>query len=79
MALNPNKLHIGDNGRLFCGKLDCAGMTASATGHDLSGQPVHELNAADLDYLRGDFKAAGLVGPCCETCGITGEGVDVPA
>ncbi len=27
-ALAPYSLYLGDNGRCFCGKLECAGMTA---------------------------------------------------
>ena len=42
-ALDPDAIYLGDNGRAFCGAPRCAGMTAQATGRDLSGQRVHRL------------------------------------
>lgn len=38
--LNEKLLYSGDNGRVFCGRMPCAGMTAAATGRGLSGQKV---------------------------------------
>jgi hypothetical protein len=56
-------LYLGDNGRCFCGKLRCAGMTAHFSGRDLSGQRVLTLSAASIK--RHGFR--------CEGCGVTGE------
>ena len=43
--LRPDTLYLGDNGRAFCGTLRCAGMTAHASGRDLSGQRVLAVTA----------------------------------
>lgn len=56
--LDPVALYLGDNGRCFCDKLRCAGMTAHFTGRDLSGQRVMRVDAATA-------KAHGLR---CEGC-----------
>lgn len=60
------KLWIGDNGRLTCGALRCAGMTAHASGmkRDLSGQRMRRVRAADV----AEFEAAGFKAKC-EGCG----------
>ena len=39
-------LYLGDNGRVFCGRLRHAGMTAHFSGRDLSGQKVERLTPA---------------------------------
>lgn len=62
--LKPGTLYAGDNGRLFCGALACAGQTAHFTGRDLSGQRVQAFSARDA----ADFAAAGIVAKC-EGCG----------
>jgi len=61
----PATLYIGDNGRLFCSRRECAGATAYAGGHDLSGQGIDPLSPADLVQLERD---TGLI-PRCEGCG----------
>jgi hypothetical protein len=61
-ALDARKLYLGDNGRCFCGKLACAGMTAYFTGRDISGQRVHKLTP--LAIRESVFK--------CEGCGAMG-------
>jgi len=60
--LNPTALYLGDNGRCFCGKH--AGATAQATGRDLSGQKVHKLNAADMEYAKRELGVSFK----CESC-----------
>ena len=62
-ALAPNALYFGDNGRCFCGKLHCAGMTAHYTGRDLSGLRVERITPAVL-------RAEGLARIRCEMCGL---------
>lgn len=57
-------LYLGDNGRCFCHRH--AGMTATYSGRDLSGQPVERLTAADV----AEAEALGWT-PACETCGRT--------
>jgi hypothetical protein len=59
--LNEKTLYLGDNGRCFCGKLRCAGMTAHFTGRDLSGQRVQAVDAA----------SAAKYGLRCAGCGIS--------
>ena len=51
-VLREDELYLGDNGRCFCGRLHCAGMTAYFTGRDLSGQPVHRVTEADHREAR---------------------------
>lgn len=55
-CLHPDQLYIGDNGRVFCGTLACAGSTAYYTGHDLSGQRIDKVPQGFLAQLA------------CETC-----------
>lgn len=58
--LGEDTLYLGDNGRAFCGKPRCAGMTASYTGRDLSGQKVEAITAREaIDH-----------GIKCEGCGF---------
>jgi hypothetical protein len=51
-ALEPGALYLGDNGRVFCARLDHAGMTAHFTGRDRSGRPVHQVAEADQREAR---------------------------
>ena len=51
-ALEADALYLGDNGRCFCGRLHCAGMTAHFTGRDLSGQAVERVTEADQREAR---------------------------
>lgn len=67
-ALRDDQIYLGDNGRCFCGRLRCAGMTAHFTGRDLSGQKVHRVTDADRQELRRD--GIELV---CETCRAEGR------
>jgi hypothetical protein len=62
--LDPKRLYFGDNGRLFCGSLRCAGMTATMTGRDLSGQKVEPVSPEDVSY----FDSMNLTAKC-EGCG----------
>ena len=62
--LDPDILYSGDNGRIFCGRLACAGMTAFYDGRTLAGQRVKPVSAK----IEAEFKAANL--PLrCEGCG----------
>ncbi len=61
--LRADTLYLGDNGRAFCGTLRCAGMTAFASGRDLSGQPVVPITRP------GEIREALAAGIACETCG----------
>lgn len=60
--LHHGKLYLGDNGRCFCGRIRCAGMTPFYTGRDLSGQRVEVVPPA----------LAREHGLRCEMCGSTG-------
>lgn len=51
--LKPNAIYIGDNGRSMC--IDCAGATATLTLRDLSGQKLHKVTKADLDFWLEDM------------------------
>jgi hypothetical protein len=50
--LKPGAIYIGDNGRSYC--IDCAGASASLTGYDISGQKIHKVTKADLDFWLED-------------------------
>lgn len=64
--LNPARLYYGDNGRITCGSLRCAGMSAYS-GLAMSGHRMKAVGAAD----RQAYAEAGLT--CkCEACGATG-------
>lgn len=65
-ALRADALYLGDNGRCFCGALECAGQTAYFTGRDLSGQRVEEIRRPSVSTLvrNTDFDAFA-----CEGCG----------
>ena len=65
-ALTPEALYLGDNGRLTCGALRCAGMTAHFSGRGISGRKVTRFTARDA----AEFRAMGLE-PRCESCGAT--------
>lgn len=60
-------LYVGDNGRITCGALRCAGATAHGSGmrRDLSGQRLVRVDAHYVDAWRR------LTGgePQCEACG----------
>ena len=63
--LKETSLYLGDNGRLTCGRLHCAGMTAHSSGHDLSGQKMLLVTPAMADELQR------MIGRpiTCEACG----------
>lgn len=67
-ALKADALYFGDNGRCFCGKLRCAGMSSHFSGRDLSGHRVEKITPNILRECRSiDFE------PACEGCGHTLE------
>jgi hypothetical protein len=51
--LKAGRIYIGDNGRVMCSHLKCAGQTARYNGKDISGQQVQEVTAADLSIVPG--------------------------
>jgi hypothetical protein len=67
-ALDEDSLYIGDNGRVFCGRLPCPGMSAYYSGRTISGQRVDRLSAGDI---RAWIAATGDA-PECEGCGRRG-------
>jgi hypothetical protein len=72
--LKETSLYLGDNGRLTCGRLHCAGMTAFSTGRDLSGQKMQLLTPLMAVELK---KMSGLPA-VCETCGQTASQIIIP-
>lgn len=46
--MNENTVYFADNGRRIC--IKCAGYTAQATGHDLSGAPI--VAATEHDHTE---------------------------
>ena len=56
---------MGDNGRVFCGRLHCAGSTAYAPGTTLAGHPVHRLTVTDAHHWHEELGRW----PRCEGCG----------
>jgi len=57
-ALDPTQLYLGDNGRVFCGRLEHAGVTAYFSGRGLSGMKVERLSESE----------AKRMGLRCEVC-----------
>ena len=71
--LNPSRLYSGDNGRIHCGALYCAGSTAHFTGRGLDGGPCVLVDAAYVAERARVFKEMGYPprAPRCEDCGKT--------
>lgn len=67
-ALRPDALYLGDNGRCFCGELDCAGQSSYYTGRDISGQRVLELRKCLTSTMIANGELDGFA---CEGCGKT--------
>lgn len=65
-ALNADTLYLGDNGRMFCGELRCAGSSAHFAGRTIAGQDVLPIGADEVAELR----SVGCE-PRCEACGKT--------
>ena len=59
-VLQDGAVYWADNGRRICAR--CAGATALYTGHDLSGQKVERVTAADVRDWPEDLGAAPLRG-----------------
>jgi len=66
-TLDASKLYLGDNGRIFCGSLRCAGASAHFSGRGLSGFPVAEATMEDATAFS-DAVGAPM---SCECCGQT--------
>jgi hypothetical protein len=64
-VLRERDLHLGDNGRVFCGRIHCAGSSAYASGHTISGHPVERMTVADARAWRRELGSW----PRCEGCG----------
>jgi len=62
--LSPTTLYHGDNGRIFCGALRCAGVSSHYTGRDISGQRVEPVGPE----AAAEFASYGLTLKC-EGCG----------
>jgi len=67
MKLKATSLYVGDNGRITCGRLCCAGMTAASSGCDLSGRRLELITPPMAEVIEGlcDRPVS------CETCGQT--------
>ena len=63
------KLYMCDNGACYC--RDHLGMTARATGRDISGQPIYPVQWTDVR----DMEAQGFT-LTCETCGVQASVLD---
>ncbi len=62
--LNEAALYSGDNGRIFCGALKCAGTSNHFTGRGIGGQRAMKIDAG---YLAEAAKLNFAVE--CEDCG----------
>lgn len=62
--LNPTKLYFGDNGRITCGSMQCAGVSAFYSGRTISGQRVDVVTDADNSMLVAELGEPA----CCEVC-----------
>ncbi len=69
-VLREDRLYFGDNGRCFCGRLRCAGMSSHFSGLDLSGHAVDEATQTDVSIFEADNLTLR-----CEGCGDTYERV----
>jgi len=74
MRVQSEALYLTDNGACYCGAH--LGMTAKATGRDISGQPIHRVTPDDVR----EAKAIGC-DLTCETprCGRTASALWTPA
>jgi hypothetical protein len=63
-ALQPDALYFGDNSRITCGELGCAGMSAHFSGRTISGQRVQRVTVADNDYFLRELGCQAS----CENC-----------
>lgn len=59
---DPAALYMTDNGRCVCG--EHLGMTAKATGRDISGQKILKVTDEFVELSKKDGWT-----PDCETCG----------
>lgn len=64
-ALEPTRLYAGDGGRIFCGALRCAGMSAFYAGRTISGLRVQVVTGRDREAWVRELGFA----PRCEGCG----------
>jgi hypothetical protein len=62
--LVENVLYFGDNGRITCGSLRCAGMSAFYSGRTISGQRVKRVTRDDNALFVAEFGEPA----CCEVC-----------
>ncbi len=63
-SLRPGQLYIGENGRIHCHQVQCAGATAACTGIDLDGRHVMRVS----DAIAAIWQA--VHGPMrCDSCG----------
>jgi len=63
MRIRPETIYLTDNGRAVCG--DHLGMTAKATGRDISGQPILPMTPDDVRESVNEYGWH----PSCEDCG----------
>jgi hypothetical protein len=73
-ALDEDALYSGDNGRIFCGALACAGMSAHFSGRTISGHRVEKIGLDDIVVWITEIGRM----PECEGCGRTAT-LAVPA
>lgn len=67
--LDATTLYEGDNGRIFCGALACAGSAAHFTGRTIAGQRVRRIDAR---YVAA-WPVSELGPVRCASCGRTYE------
>jgi hypothetical protein len=74
-VLAEGALYLGDNGRIMCAATHCAGMTAQASGHDLSGQRVSRVTVDDVaewaTYNLGPMRCMCAESPRDSCGGVT--------
>jgi len=68
-VLRADRLYLGEDDRIHCGAVACAGMTAAFTGRGLHGGAVQVIGPKRAAELRALFLADGLGEPKCEHCG----------
>lgn len=61
--LAAGAIYVGDNGRMMCAAMTCAGATATVSGRDLSGQRVRRTEVEDV-AVWGTFDLGSMTCEC---------------
>lgn len=62
--LSSSSLYFGENGRVHCGSLRCAGGSAHFSGRSIDGKKVSKITKVDNRYWLSEFGRPAS----CESC-----------